>query len=191
MHSDCHNEYTGSVCLSALQSLSACDEDENSDVYISNSVTDQKNAEKNIGNLLYGLDTFIKPSDECRAAAVPFFCLYIFGLCGENGTTYQPTVTQCSDIRDDICENEWKKAEEFKEHFELPDCSSLSDDELDCNSEYYNCYYNSANIKNPHFYKYEILCVSVLPIVFIGQELIGGTLKQLIVKEMGYYSLDY
>ena len=133
----CVNKYTGSLCHSALLS---CESFENgSDVFLSNSVLDQTKAEGEIGDILYALDLFIKPSDKCRNAVVPFLCLYTFGLCGENGIDYGPAQAQCSEIRDTICKSEWKEASTLLESYglpTLPDCSSLSDDGLNCGGKY-------------------------------------------------------
>ena len=128
----CSQRYTGRHCLSALKSLQKClsGDDTVSDIFVSSNIADQLQLEDEIGNLLFSLELFIKPSDECRSRVIPFFCLYTFGLCGENGITYQPTATQCSDIRDNVCESEWKEANLLLESVgrsALPDCSSFSD----------------------------------------------------------------
>ena len=139
--SSCSQRYTGRHCLSALQSLQEClfGDDTVTSIFISNNIADQLQLEDEIGNLLFSLDLFIKPSDECRSRVIPFLCLYTFGLCGENGITYQPTATQCSDIRDNVCESEWKEANLLLESVgrsALPDCSSFSDRGLEdvCNN---------------------------------------------------------
>ena len=136
----CSQRYTGRHCLSALKSLQEClfRDDTVSDIFISSNIADQLQLEDEIGNLLFSLELFIKPSEECRSRVIPFFCLYTFGLCGENGVNYHPTATQCSDIRDKVCESEWKEANlrlESVGRSVLPDCSSFSDRGLEdmCN----------------------------------------------------------
>ena len=109
-------------------------------LYISNVISDQSKVEGEIEDTLYALDTFIKPSDKCRDAVIPFLCLYTFGLCGEDGREYQPTEAQCSDIRDNLCESEWQRAASLlalSEQPPLPDCSSLDDNGLTCDGMLY------------------------------------------------------
>ena len=104
-------------------------------VYISNVISDQTKVEGEIEDTLYALDLYIKPSDKCRDAIMPFLCLYTFGLCGKDGREYRPTEAQCSDIRDNLCESEWKRATDLlalSERQPLPDCSSFGDSGLKC-----------------------------------------------------------
>ena len=139
--SSCRNEYHGSHCSSALQSYTLCDSpaSESSVVYVSNALaTDLETAEDSIGQVLFALETVIKPSDECRSAVIPFLCLYTFGVCGVNNDDYRPTVAQCMEIRDSICKSEWKKAADLLAltgGAPLPDCSSLREQGLECDIE--------------------------------------------------------
>ena len=136
---NCLNEYTGIHCLSTLQALTECESGTGrSAVYTSNLISDQSRAEKEIKDLFFALDVLIKPSDKCRDAVVPFLCLYMFGLCGKNSTTYHPTAADCFNIRDYICEDEWKQAADLAVmygHPPLPNCSHLSDDGLKCDGK--------------------------------------------------------
>ena len=137
----CSMEYSGSHCLSVLQSYAACESPETASVggvYVSSAVVDQMSGEDSIGQVLFALETFIKPSDECRSAVIPFLCLYTFGVCGVNNDDYRPTVAQCMEIRDSICESEWKKAADILAltgGAPLPDCSSLREQGLECDIE--------------------------------------------------------
>ena len=70
------------------------------------------------------------PSPECRAAAIPFLCLHLFGLCDGSGVSIQPTSGQCRNIRDDLCRVEWQAAMSFG--FDLPDCDSLPNQQASC-----------------------------------------------------------
>ena len=100
--------------------------------------TDLETAEDSIGQVLFALETVIKPSDECRSAVIPFLCLYTFGVCGVNNDDYRPTVAQCMEIRDSICKSEWKKAADLLAltgGTPLPDCSSLREQGLECDLE--------------------------------------------------------
>ena len=136
----CFNKYGGSHCLLSLKAFAACNspESESTDLYISNSVMDQISAEAAIGNLISALNLLIQPSDECRSAVIPFLCLYTFGVCGTNSDDYRPTSAQCTEIRDIICESEWRRAEDMLAQFEqppLPDCSSLGQEGLECDGK--------------------------------------------------------
>ena len=134
----CLNRYSGTNCLLSLQSSAACDPPETgetTDVYIGNSGMDQVAAEEAIGNLISALNLFVQPSDECRSAVIPFLCLYTFGVCGANNDDYRPTAAQCTDIRDSVCESEWRRAQDLLAQFNqppLPDCSSLGQEGLEC-----------------------------------------------------------
>ena len=134
--SECFNKYTGVHCFSALQSLTACEGlASKTDVYISNTAYNQETAEDSIEQLFFSLETFIKPSDECRSAVIPFLCLYTFGVCGVDSDDYRPTVAQCMEIRDSICESEWRKAADLlalTRGTPLPDCSRLREQGLEC-----------------------------------------------------------
>ena len=136
----CLNQYSEGPCLHTLQSIAVCESpgSENENVYISNSVVDQYSAEKAIGKVIFALNNFIEPSAECRSAVIPFLCLYTFGACGENSDDYRPTEAQCMEIRDNICESEWKTAAQLLDRFgqpPLPDCSTLGQEGLDCDGK--------------------------------------------------------
>ena len=130
--------YTGTRCVKSLQSCSY-DGHNTSDniIYISDSYQkDLSQLESDIESVLFALETFIQPSDECRAKVVPFLCLNTFGLCGEDGIEYRPSSAYCYDVRDNVCQSEWKEANTLLETIgepPLPDCSSFTDDGLVCN----------------------------------------------------------
>ena len=144
----CLHKYTGTHCMSSLLSFATCESSENDDelmdVYISNNnIVDQISTEEEIGRLIYSLDLFIQPSEKCRSAVIPFLCLYTFGVCGANNDDYRPTAAQCMEIRDSICESEWKKASDLLALAglpPLPDCSSLDDEGLDCEQGKSQCF---------------------------------------------------
>ena len=76
-------------------------------------------------------------SDECRSAAVKFLCLYTFGLCGTYNVDYRPTAAECIEVRDSTCQSEWKEVDGLLASSGqplLPNCSSLSDKELQCDT---------------------------------------------------------
>ncbi|CAI8034489.1 hypothetical protein GBAR_LOCUS19414, partial [Geodia barretti] len=136
MTDECHIEYTGTQCMCALQSYAECESSEiETKVFISNTIGDQKAVENMVEDVVYFLG-LITPSDECRSAAIQFFCLYFFGLCGTYNTDYRPTAAECREVRDSTCQSEWKEAERLLKLYglsiELPKCSSLEDEGLDC-----------------------------------------------------------
>ena len=148
----CSERYTGQHCLSALKSLQGClsGEDNATDIFISSNIDDPSLLEEEIGSLLFSLDLYINPSDECESRIIPFFCLSVFGLCGKNGD-YQPTAADCSEIRDNICKSEWQRANFLLESIgqpPLPDCSSFRSEGLNtnCSSKYYCIHSDRANI---------------------------------------------
>ena len=133
---ECHIEYTGTQCMCALQSYAECESSEiETKVFISNTIGDQKAVENMVEDVVYFLG-LITPSDECRSAAIQFFCLYFLGLCGTYNTDYRPTAAECREVRDSTCQSEWKEAERLLKLYglsiELPKCSSLEDEGLDC-----------------------------------------------------------
>ena len=145
MTDECHIEYTGTQCMCALQSYAECESSEiETKVFISNTIGDQKAVEDMVEDVVYFLG-LIKPSDECRGAAIQFFCLYFFGLCGTYNTDYRPTAADCREVRDSTCQSEWKEAEHLLKLYglsiELPKCSSLGDEGLHCDEGEFKMHY--------------------------------------------------
>ncbi len=94
----------------------------------------QDEIESNARALIASLPV-LRPSQECEEAIVPFLCLYLFRLCGMNGSLHQPSSQQCSDVSGNICASEWQTAETLVARERLPDCTSLPDDDiLSCRS---------------------------------------------------------
>lgn len=79
--------------------------------------------------LLFGLD-IQQSSDKCRKAVIPFMCLHLFGLCDSSGVSFQPTMQQCLDVRDELCAAEWELA--LSLNFDLPDCGGLPKEQFFC-----------------------------------------------------------
>ena len=63
----------------------------------------------------------IGASVECRRKVIPFVCQHLFGLCGELGVFIQPTSSQCEEIRDVMCQLEWRNIKKFSMDFQ--DCT--------------------------------------------------------------------
>ena len=133
----CLNRYHGERCIVSFQSLTVCSSGllDETNIFVSNTVTNPISVEKEVGELLFALDLYIKPSDECRSAVTLFLCLYTLGLCGTDNEDYRPTAAECMEIRDFICETEWKKAADLLTltgRPPLPDCSTFGDEGLEC-----------------------------------------------------------
>ena len=120
-------EVTNSVCLDMLVGIlqsKDCDIDPEEGVLV------QRNQESTANQLVSGLG-LIKPSPECQRVALPFFCLYLFGLCDKSsGISIRPTIGQCEEIRDVICPTEWATALRFG--FNLPDCKIFPMESQSC-----------------------------------------------------------
>ena len=108
--------YTGPICQEELNTLKSCflgvDTNDFTHVVTKSRLDDAE-------QLLPYVDLIATP--ECSAEVKPFLCLYFFGLCDvATSTTYKPSASQCRNIRDDICMQEWKTATAFG--LVLPDC---------------------------------------------------------------------
>ena len=115
--------YDGTVCRQELKSLSSCLPSYNAD----DSVVVQSDQSQTVGPLLNALNAFA--SDDCKAVALPFLCVYFFGLCDSTGKAYRPSSSQCTEISTGVCAREWTLASnsEFP-GATLPDCSSFPDE---------------------------------------------------------------
>lgn len=136
----CRNAYSGKICFNELTQYTSCDSPGTRDTpYISNTMQDQMEIEETVDQLVFALDLLIQPSKECRCAVVPFLCVYFFGACGSGNDDYRPTSSQCRDVRDSVCQREWEEASallDLQDLPQLPDCSTLPDDGLNCNQGY-------------------------------------------------------
>ena len=71
-------------------------------------------------SLLFFLDDLAKPECATNAEVRPFLCLHFFGLCDmDTEVSYRPCASQCKDIRDNICMDDWKSLAFF---VSLPNC---------------------------------------------------------------------
>ena len=66
----CLNKYHGERCIVSFQSLTVCSSGllDETNIFVSNTVKNPISVEKEVGELLFALDLYIKPSDECRSA---------------------------------------------------------------------------------------------------------------------------
>ena len=120
-------EYTGSVCLSELQQWPHCSK---SGVFIPSDI-DQETQEREAQQLLTALQ-LLNPSESCMMAFRPFLCLYLFGLCEENGNVVQPSYEDCVVLKDVICAEEIKTATALLGSDQLPDCFNFPQNETLC-----------------------------------------------------------
>ena len=97
------------------------------EIYISSSVNLQQS--ESTASQVQSLQSFL--SAECRAAALPFLCLYLIPLCDDSNVTYFPSMAECTAISTEVCKSEWVSAKQLVTN--LPDCSKLSNT-APCNS---------------------------------------------------------
>ena len=88
-----------------------------------------RNEENTAAQLINGL-TSLGASDECLSNAVPFLCLHLFGLCDVSGVTIQPTSSQCEEIRDTTCHQEWMFIDKLD--IGLPNCEIFPAESMSC-----------------------------------------------------------
>ena len=97
--------YNGSVCRKELLSMTGHD-------YLT-VVTDEY---QGVAQLILSLIDRLDPCSECASNPQirPFVCLYFFGLCDKDtGVSYRPCASQCKNIRDNICRDEWRRLASF------------------------------------------------------------------------------
>ena len=86
-------------------------------------------------------------SEECSAAVMPFLCQYVYPPCDGNGNTQFITQTQCINIRDEVCEREWRLAMTTEQGSLLPVCeifgtdNESTSDVIDNDAEPLRCHY--------------------------------------------------
>ena len=114
--------YNGSTCQIELQSLQACLPV--SGPTSSGMIHVQRDQTEAVGPLLDILKAFA--SDDCKAAALPFLCVYFFGLCDSTGKAHRPSSSQCTEISTGVCASEWALASNFPNVI-LPDCATFPD----------------------------------------------------------------
>ena len=122
--------YKGMVCREELLSLTTCylgNADEN-DHPVVKTVSNLEEAEQSLSYV--NLIESVNP--QCSAEVKPFLCLYFFGLCNAvTGVSYQSSISQCKNLRDNVCMEEWNTA--ISLGFNLPDCDmEFSEDNIPC-----------------------------------------------------------
>ena len=115
--------YNKSTCLQELNQIakncSSCEYGKDSLIYIAANVDLEAN--ENTAQLIKNGLTVLGASQTCVSHFIPFMCLYLFPLCGDNVTVSRE---QCLLISTDVCSNEWQVALSiFRE--QIPNCESL------------------------------------------------------------------
>ena len=71
-------------------------------------------------------------SDECKQAAIPFICQYVYPPCLNDTENYQLSREQCENVRDKACPAEWSIAKAIFPGL-LPNCELLDSNTLENN----------------------------------------------------------
>ena len=123
--------YEGQACKEALLGVQNCLPDRigSDDVYIPFG-RDQEEIESQAALALLGLNA-IGASPECKERAIPFLCVYYFGLCDSGGVEYQSSIEECTSVSTGICQAEWITANQFLPG-RLPACESLLESSNPC-----------------------------------------------------------
>jgi len=128
--------YSGEVCRDELTSLQTCFSGVTSPPPALNTILqmDQQTAEENAMSLVNGLP-FLRPSEECMEAIVPFLCLAIFPLCDSNNNLHTILREDCLNLRDSFCVDLWNEAMAILGPGVLPVCEELPDINDECIGE--------------------------------------------------------
>jgi len=97
------------------------------------SLTVIQNRESNVRMLESGL-LQLQANAQCMEEALPFFCLFLFGLCENSEAPIQPTRSECERLQNSICRREWITAKAFRLGHILPNCSSFPEEKILCHN---------------------------------------------------------
>ena len=124
--------YEGQTCKEALLGVQNCLPDRigSDDVYIPFD-RDQEEIENQAALIIERGLNAIGASPECKERAIPFLCVYYFGLCDSSGVEYQSSIEECTSVSTGICEAEWITANLFLPG-QLPLCESLQEGSTHC-----------------------------------------------------------
>ena len=85
----------------------------------------------------------IGASPECEAVALPFYCLYLFGLCDASGKLHHPSRDDCLRVSTEVCATEWATASSLSPTL-LPECESFQDVDTTCLGMFTDYMYSST-----------------------------------------------
>ena len=125
------------ICSIHLNELTTSDND--TTTLSNNVITEQQLSE--FFSILQSYSSVI--SEECSAAVLPFLCQYVYPPCDGNGSTQFITQEQCINIRDDLCEAEWRIAMTIEHGNLLPVCETFGTGSVTTvnNTEPLRCHY--------------------------------------------------
>lgn len=125
--------YTGQVCREHLLMYQECLRGplENDTVFVPLGANDKESQAQEYIN---GLNSIA--ADECKAAAAPFLCFYIIGLCDDTtDETYLPSQRQCLGLTEDVCEREFELVASFGAEDRVPQCHLLPQNVPNCTGQ--------------------------------------------------------
>ena len=121
LYGDECSQYDG-ICSMHLNELTASDK--SLTTLSSNAIYEQQLAE--LFSVLESYTAIV--SDECSAVVLPFLCQYVYPPCDGNGSAQFITKEQCTNVRDDVCETEWRIAMTTEQGNLLPVCETFGAD---------------------------------------------------------------
>ena len=128
---DCFpKKYSGTVCLAELQQWHYCGENSGPDVLIP-SDRDLDIVEREAQQFIIYFQ-LMNPSKGCLRAFRSFICLYLFGLCDDNGHVVQPSYNDCLHLTTDTCAKEAQELTRLLGPENLPQCADFSHDRILC-----------------------------------------------------------
>lgn len=123
--------YTGQLCRQELHQRQNCllegsaqnfflPED---DIFIPSSTN--LTAVKQTAEMLVQSLPLLNPSLECEAAFRNFMCLWLFGMCSNDGGEVSVTREECMEVSTMLCPREWEVARQYLDETMLPKCAKL------------------------------------------------------------------
>ena len=118
------------ICRKELMPLHHCLSGDNSELFVPFTSNLQR-SKQDLRALVGGLP-LLQPSPACEARVKPFLCLHVLGLCDSSGKFHTSLRRECVEIRDNVCEKEWRKAVDLLGDDALPVCEDLPDVTEEC-----------------------------------------------------------
>ena len=118
------------ICRNEMMPLHNCLSGDGSEIIVPFTSNLQR-SKQDLRALVGGLP-LLQPSPACEARVKPFLCLHVFGLCDSSGKYHTSLRRECTEIRDNICAKEWRKAVDLLGDDALPVCEDLPDVTEEC-----------------------------------------------------------
>jgi len=125
------------LALYDVLATSSCPNEDEESIFV------VRNGEQLASQVFQGLE-FLRASESCTREAVPFICLYAYGVCSSSGEYLQPTFTQCEELSDSLCQREWEAAVSFG--IALPDCGIFPEVSAACSDSNFSNFLNSSEL---------------------------------------------